>query len=138
MPLEVKKQISAYIKKHEHELKPMDLVGRGWKDIYLKEIVKEKTDSLNTPKREQINNFFEKLIGVEKLSNNWSDKNFINEFVSFRGTIAHQVRANKYVKIQDLRRYLEGVRTVVKETDLALYEHLKNYMDGYTPWNNTY
>lgn len=137
LPKEVKQQISNYVKKHDHELKPLDLVGKGWKDVYINEIVIVKADSLNTPKKEQIDDLFEKLIGIKKLSDHWSDKTFINDFVSFRGTIAHRIKADEYVKVHVLQQYLEGVRNVVKETDLTLYEYLKNYL-GRTPWNNTY
>lgn len=135
LPLLVQKELSRVVKEHKHELKPLELAGAGWEQVY-KAHVQEVMGSLNTPKAAPIDETYRRLLGWENPSSNWSlGKEFINEFVKTRGDIAHRGSDANYVRISDLRdKYIAGVCSTVIEHDNAACDFINNVSVGGRPW----
>lgn len=135
LPTDVKKTLSKFVAAHKHELKPFELAGQGWKKVYRDEIFRE-TEKLNTPKKANIDDLFLRYLGIDSISSNWTlgDIDFI---VSTRGSIAHRMKSDKYIKMIILKGFMEEIRQYVSETDKYLYAYLTGIV-GKTPWNNTY
>jgi hypothetical protein len=139
LPLPVQKELSRFVKDHKHELKPLELAGSGWEQVYIGH-VKEVMGGLNTPKAGPVDETYKKLLGWEKPSNSWTQgKIFINDFVKVRGDIAHQGSDAAYVKIGVLRnKYLENIHKTVIEHDNAACDFIyDNSFDGHrrrSPW----
>jgi hypothetical protein len=135
---EVQKEISKAVRDSSHELKPLYLSGDGWKQVY-QDHVDTLLNALHTPKSGKLNDYFKRLLGVEKISAVWKlSENTLDAFVSVRGDIAHRGRHADYVTINDLNTYRDQVRQYVVETDNAISAHLKAATKKTCkPWNVT-
>lgn len=135
LPLLVQKELSRVVKEHKHDLKPLELAGAGWEQVY-KAHVKEVMGSLNTPKAAPIDDTYKRLLGWENPSANWSrGKDFVNEFVKTRGDIAHRGSDANYVRINDLRdNYIAGICSTVVEHDNAACDFINLVSNGGRPW----
>ncbi len=137
LPKTVKKTISQYVRDSKHQLKPIGMAGDGWKTIY-SEIASEWVVGLNTPKSHNIDQGFRTLVGIEKLSENWSlGAAVVNSFVEVRGDIAHRGSDAGNVHMSTLKNaYKEQITKCVLETDNALSNYIRNAFSPTSyPWN---
>lgn len=137
LPLDVQKQLSFAVKADKNELGPLRLAGDGWKIVYA-EIVKGRTEGLNTPKSAKLIPLFSQLLGVADISLAWSSGvAALDEFVSNRGDIAHRGRHAKYVPIATLSANIDSVLLYAKETDNYVNDYLRTVIpSGKKPWKN--
>ncbi|MES1047223.1 hypothetical protein FOA22_22475 [Heyndrickxia oleronia] len=138
LPLDVKKVISREVVKEvkKNELAPLlKIHGDNWKDYYL-EIVWRDIEKLNTPKEKNINNLFKTYLGVDEITSNYRQST-LDDFISYRGEIAHRMKATEYLKIEIFTSYVKLINHLVEDTDIYLYSYLKG-LAAKTPWNNTY
>jgi hypothetical protein len=140
LPSNVKKTINNYVRKHDDESKPFSLIGDGWRNIYLEEIVVPAVGKINTPKSYIVDKLFSSYLGIENISNNWNNKDCIDDFISFRGNIAHRVKAekNEYVKVEYLEEQILIVRNAIITTDTVVAQFLSSTLQGRLPWNCVY
>lgn len=136
LPNQIQKEISSAVRASKHELKPLHLSGDGWKTVYC-DHVNDKLAGLHAPKSRILNDHFFKLLGIPKISSNWSlGENTRDEFVSVRGDIAHQGRHANYVTIGSLNVYRDQIRVFAVETDNFVSSFLKNAASkSHKPWN---
>lgn len=137
MPVEVKKNISKTIVKEfaRNGIAPFKkLTGDNWVDYYL-DLVWGDIETLNTPKKNQINGLFKVHLGIDEITSNYRE-NSLDDFVSLRGQIAHRMKAGEYLKLDKLKEHII-INHLVYDTDYYLYNYLKG-ITGKTPWNNTY
>jgi len=134
LPKTIKKHMALYAKNHKNELKPFLYAGDGWKSEIV-EIVKERTDSMHTPKSCIVDKLFMDLAGVKKLSDNWSiSSQRIDDFISQRGEIAHKGRDTaNYIKIGHLKDQHNNIVCIVNETDNFMADHIQSII-GRSPW----
>ena len=74
IPLPIRKATAKGLEADKNELKVWDLAGRGWKSVvtdYRNQIIREEIATFNTPKPNNVNTLFKKLLGVEKISKKW-------------------------------------------------------------------
>ena len=134
LPKSVQKELSNLVKNAKHELKPLELAGDGWESLYLNH-ANNLVGMLNTPKSAQINVLYKKLIGVPDISEKWTlGEQFINDFVSARGDIAHRGRDSTYVKIRKLINYRIQIIQTIIETDNYLADYICEIAGGNSPW----
>ncbi|KOR90342.1 HEPN domain-containing protein [Paenibacillus solani] len=133
LPEEVKKTIANYVKNHKDDNKVLKLADGGWKTLYLDEVVEPKLSGFNTPKVHNIKELSKKLIGYEEMLDCLcsADQSSINEFVKFRGHIAHNVRMSgeSYLSVEKLDEYVEGFQEIVNTIDNHLLSYLKTYIN---------
>jgi RiboL-PSP-HEPN len=138
LPREIKKTISKSIirKSAKNEIAPFECIhGDQWKDFYL-DIVSEEIGKLNTPKTQQINDLFNRYLGIDEICSNYRETT-LDDFISFRGEIAHRMKAKEYLKLDIFKGYVKLINHLVEDHDIYLYKYLKG-LAGKTPWNNTY
>lgn len=135
LPKPVKKELSRSVKESKHDLKPLELAGDGWKDLYRNHCA-EVLQGLNTPKSGNLDPLYTRFLGIDEMSSWWSlGKNTINNFVSSRGEIAHKGRDANYVTIVNLREYRQQVATTAIDVDNKLTEYLCQSTPGVErPW----
>ncbi len=134
LPKSVQKEIAKAVRESKHELKPLELAGDGWCDVYI-DHARVRAQHLNTPKSGNVDPLYKCLVGIEGLSDAWSvGANNIDDFVTTRGDIAHRGRAAGYVKIGKLRTYKDQVVRTVIDTDNALVDFLRDNIRGRAPW----
>jgi hypothetical protein len=135
LPKDVRKELSRHVKEHSHELKPLDLAGEGWRLVYLSH-AKELVMGLNTPKSNPIELLFKRLTGWANVTECWScGPDYINEFVSVRGDIAHKGSDADYVRLSTLREdYRVNIAETARETDNAACDYIHVIATGNRPW----
>jgi hypothetical protein len=121
-------------------MKIWDLAGPGWKTV----LVLHKgrcIDKFHTPKREQIDDLFEKIIGLKQLSSAWKWRGFsarrawdkLDTYVSLRGNIAHRVSFALCVTRGKVDDYLAlTYRLAVRSTN-RVRKYLRD-ITGKDPW----
>ncbi|ESU25223.1 hypothetical protein FLJC2902T_31640 [Flavobacterium limnosediminis JC2902] len=137
---QIKKTISAKVKNDNNEVKPIELAGMGWKDVWYN-YAKLETELLHTPKSNKLKLLFSTYLGIANYSSLWktTDPREIDEFVSDRGEIAHNGNKAKYITMTKLRKYQDLIIDNVIEIDSKMALELKN-MAGQTvlPWAQDY
>lgn len=135
LPRDVRKALAKHVKEAKNQLKPLELAGEGWKQVY-KDSVRLLAAGLNTPKSGPVDKLLQLSIGYASISDTWSEGAVnINTFVGARGDIAHRGRDTAYVTIRSLKQYKQSIETTVLETDNTVAIHLRDSTPGQAmPW----
>ena len=137
LPLPARKVISRRVKDAKHELKPLELAGNGWQDLYLA-FARADVGNLHSPKSENINRLMSDYLGTNlPIWEMWGcSRDDLDSFVGFRNSIAHKGRAmEKYIKYWEVGFSISLILTTVVETDNALSDHLAEILPSGRPWN---
>ena len=116
----------------------MNLCDEGWRQIYT-HMAENYANHMNTPNVKNLKDMFEKYLGVDP--SNLDSVRFMDQLdsiITFRGGIVHQVKANKYVHIEDVINYLKVINEIVIGIDMLIREHIKETYKVKVPWNDTY
>lgn len=134
LPRKVQQEIAKAVRESKHELKPLELAGEGWCNVYINHAL-ARVQGLNTPKSGNVNTLYHCLLGIPELSNSWSvGANSIDSFVTARGDIAHRGRDAQYVVIGNLIGYKDQIVRTVIDTDNFLADFLRQNTRGRAPW----
>ena len=134
LPEKVQKEIAKAVRDSKHELKPLQLAGEGWRNVYINHALAQ-VQGLNTPKSGNVDTMYHRLVGVPELSNSWSiGANNIDSFVTARGDIAHRGRDAQYVIFGRLIDYKGQIVRTVLDTDNFLADFLRQNTQGGAPW----
>jgi hypothetical protein len=138
LPDFVKKDLGKTIKDSKHDLRPLDMAGNGWKQVYL-DHANEALKGLNSPKAGNVDIVCKRFLGLDALSSKWTQgAQVLNDFVSVRGEIAHNARHAPYVPLVKLKEYVQQVWQYAVETDNEVSSHLKAASGTtFKPWNKT-
>lgn len=140
LPDPIKKKLSEKVKSARHELEPIRIAS-NWKAYYI-ESVKEQTEKINTPKHGIIQELFNKYLGIkgDDLLRKVPKLRAVNEIVTSRGEIAHNVFADEYLKADLVKEYYDIILELVKGIDVFLWEYLYDIVETKKkrPWQNTY
>jgi hypothetical protein len=135
----IKQTISSKVKLDKNEIKVIELAGLGWKKVWL-DYAKLETEMLNTPKSEKLNTLFKKYLGIDNYLNLWKcTSKEIDDFVSDRGSIAHNGNKAQYITMNKLRKYQDLIIENVIEIDSKIANELKKMtMQLNEPWKIEY
>lgn len=125
--------------------KAWSLAGDGWKSAMkgnLKGILAKTTGVLNTPKTEQVNELFNKTVGLPKISSSWfwqkksitTNEQFLDDLVVLRGSIAHRVMASKPVSKRHVVQVIDFVSMLAMKSHNATNQYVKKAI-GAEPWS---
>ena len=125
--------------------KAWDLAGNGWKQALrdnLSEILVRTIGALNTPKAKQVDELFEKTIGLKNLSSSWKWKGrtasqaskAIDDLVTLRGSIAHQVKTSSAVRKKHAKDGIHLISRVAAKTSNVVRVHVRARIGKY-PWS---
>ena len=139
LPRDVKSTLNKYVKVESNGTPPVDLCDEGWRIVYRK-IATEKTEKLNTPKKDQISVLFNDLVGIsEREVNDIQDIDKLNGVIKFRGDIAHRIYASSYVNIEQVIDNTNIINNVAKGLDKMILKKFRNtYPQNRLPWNEVY
>ncbi|MCV6588954.1 MAG: HEPN domain-containing protein [Marinobacterium sp.] len=135
LPKQAQKHLSKRVKEAKNELKPLELGGIGWKQLYVA-YCQEEAKAVNTPKTTVLFPLYERFIGLVDVSDSWPvDAEYVDSFVRVRGDIAHNGRSAKYITISELRDYYGSIQSLVFDQDNYLCGYLFNMVDNTVqPW----
>lgn len=136
----IKKTISTKVKNDLNEIKPIELAGMGWKNVWYN-YANLETELLHTPKSNKLKLLFHTYLGILDYTTLWktTTPNEIDSFVSDRGAIAHNGNKATYITMTKLRKYQDLIIENVIEIDSKMAIELKN-MSGLAvlPWTQDY
>lgn len=127
LPKALKKLVLAELKDDKHELALWDLADGGWRGVLqkrLKRLQDERNRKLNTPKTGNIEELFEKGLGITQISASWTWNGMsrtqaskkLDDYVSLRGQIAHRGSGIGSVRKSQVSDYYEHVTRLVGKT----------------------
>ncbi len=135
LPEPVQRTLGKKVKADKHELKALHLAGDGWRNV-LRNYAGHETESLNSPNSSVVNPLYHAYLAIDQLSQHWSlGAGSVDTFVRVRGEVAHCGRESRYVKITELRAYLDAVRHTAMDTEGFVGDHLREITGGRRPWN---
>lgn len=127
LPLHLKKVVAKELESDKNELAAWSLAAEGWRNVLqdrLSRLQEERNRKLNTPKTSEINDLFEKAVGIQSISSRWKGKGMssdsaeskLDNYVRLRGDIAHRGAASDKVKVSTASEYIVHVRKLVSAT----------------------
>jgi len=135
LPRPVKKHLAKRIRENKNELKLLELGGDGWREVFVT-YCQNEVRAINTPKTTILEPIYEKYIGLNDLSSMWSvDGQYITDFVSVRGSVAHNGRSSPYINLSELVEYNDTIKLTAKQTDNQICEYIFNLVTATVqPW----
>lgn len=137
LPKEIKKIIARDLKGDRNELSVWSLCGDGWKRILkerLDRLQEQRNKKLNTPKSQNIDDFFMQSIGLSSMSSSWKwakkmtasrAREKLDKYAILRGEIAHRGKSAKSVTKAQVEDYFDFIKKLVTKTDSAVNSHAK-------------
>ncbi|WP_157408227.1 HEPN domain-containing protein [Actinoplanes sp. N902-109] len=127
LPADLKKVVAKELEIEKHDLAVWRLSGDGWRTVIsdrLDQMQEERNKRLNTPKSGQIDDLFQKALGIAQISSSWRWKGMsaaharlkLDKYVSLRGAIAHRGSASASVKKADVTDYYQHIKDLVGKT----------------------
>jgi hypothetical protein len=127
LPEDLRKNIAKELKADQHELATWRLADDGWRKVIkdrLGRMQEERNRRLNTPKSAQIDELFDKALGLPRISSAWYWKSMpaeqarakLDKYVTLRGEIAHRGAASGSVKKTQVNDYYRHVKRLVGKT----------------------
>ena len=140
LPDNLKRALIKHInKKDQHDFKPLDLAGEGWRGI-LREMAQKHVDNFHTPRTRRAVDMFKEVLGVEDVSVFWSrDVAEVDGFVDARCEIAHRGAAAPYIRINDIHWYRQLIVQTARDTDRGVAEWVRDHgPHSRLPWVRRY
>jgi hypothetical protein len=147
LPATLRRAIARELEDSPHELAVWDLAGGGWRDVLrarLEYLGEERNRRLNTPKSANIDEFFKRALGIEKMSSHWEtpegspEQNAValDAFVELRNDIAHRGLNDIIVTKGVVKKFNNHIQRLAASTESAV-EDLVEASTGRRPWNPT-
>lgn len=148
LPKELRKQIAKELEKDANDLAVWSLADDGWRDCLkkrLKDLQEARNRKLNTPKSGNIEELFERALGLPKISASWKwptkmtvqrSKAKLDKFVTLRGAIAHRGSDSKSVRKAQVTDYFDFIQKIAAETGGKVNSHVKG-ITGKPLWTTT-
>ena len=136
LPERVKQVLSRKVRNAKHDLKPLELAGDGWREVYFA-YARDDVGKMHSPKAGNIQDLMSDYLGMtEQLADAWTcGRDGLNNFVGLRNSIAHKGRREKgYTKFWEVLEAVEMIHTTAIETDNFVLAHLAVYL-GKRPWH---
>jgi hypothetical protein len=136
LPKDLKKVIAKEIVNNENELKVWDLSDEKWRKVIsdrLNEYHNQRNWKFNSPKSQQVINFFKEYLGIVDISKNWAYKKLstkeckemLNEIVEVRGAIAHRGHSPKKITLKLAKDYSGFLKKIISKTGGSVNTHVK-------------
>jgi hypothetical protein len=135
LPEELRKQVSAELRKQAHDLEIWKLADNGWRQYLtkrLEEMRAVRNRKLNTPKTENINALFLTAVGIPDVSRAWSWAKMpanrasakLDGYITLRGAIAHRGSHSKSVRKGQAEDYFALVQKLASISGGQVNSHV--------------
>lgn len=138
IPVKVRVRASQSIRESKDECRVWDLADDNWR-VVLRDYKSELIAPFNTPKTKNIDDLYDRLLDIQKLSSCWywqkmsrqSASERLDKFVVLRGGIAHRVSAARAVTKKDVQDYRRFARQLAVKSANTVRTHLHGLMGTY-------
>jgi hypothetical protein len=145
IPYSVLTKASNDLKNDKDVRKIWDLADDGWKNILIKykgQIINRELDYFHVPRPNNIDDLYEKLLGINAITKRWKWKKMsnssaiktLNNFIDLRGEIAHKLTSSRNVLKKDVVHYAHFINCcgVILHNEVTI--HLQSLI-GKAPWD---
>lgn len=144
LPLELRKQVARDLADDKNTLAAWKLAGDGWRSVLVSRLVslqEARNRKLNTPNAQQIDDFFHRTLGIEKISDSWHWANMnaqraaekLDEYLIVRHEVAHRGNAAFTIWQYDVNECYNHVWRLVERTATEIAGILTG-ATGVSPW----
>lgn len=134
-PFSVLAKASKELKNDKDDRRVWELAGKGWiktLEEYQKTTLEKEIDHFHVPRPENIDELFLKLLGVNKITSNWTWRKMTNEnaikllnkYIDMRGEIAHNVKTVSSITKKDVDEY----RVFLNRAAVILNNRIVNHL----------
>ena len=120
------------------------IADSGWRKVltkYKENSFKKEIDYFHVPRPANIDELFDKLIGLGNLSKTWTWKGqnnsdtikTLNELIDLRGNIAHKIKIDDSIRKQDVLYYLNFINNLTVATNNVVAKYVEKRV-GQKPW----
>lgn len=134
LPPALARRIARELRADKHELSPWKLAGDGWRELTLLRVPQIARNTIfNTPKPDQVDDLFEKSIGLVALSSSWTPvhgsseddvREALRQYIELRGAIAHGDRDGTPMTKSQLSEFFQTVQHLVGQTEVVVANYL--------------
>jgi hypothetical protein len=144
LPKKLKQDLAADLKADRDDLAILALAGDGWRKVLLGRLgtyTATRNYRFNSPKPAQIDELFQKALGITAISNFWhwevsktkrsaqpstmtaeESRKMLTEYIELRGAIAHRGDLERVVTVWHAQQFYELVKRLVSKTGGAVSE----------------
>lgn len=144
IPFNVLTKASNDLKNDKDNRKIWELADTGWKTVlskYKNQIINKELDYFHVPRPENINDLYEKLLGINTITKYWKWKRMnnnsviktLNDFIDLRGEIAHKLKSSRSILKKDVLYYTKFINCCGVILHNATTMHLEK-TTGKSPW----
>lgn len=152
LPKRLRQDLARDLKEDKNELAVWNLAGDGWRSALtsrLETYTKSRNGRFNTPKPSQVDDLFDKALGIPQVSDTWKvrkprrsakdlmtpeeARHQLTAFVELRGAIAHRGYADADVTYTQVDDYYTLVGRIVAKTGGHVNTHVKK-LTGVPLW----
>ena len=138
LPLEIRKVISKELKNEKNELSVWEVADDKWRSYLTSRLDRMKTERnrrLNNPKSANVDELFEKTLGLKNVSSTWrwskrltikGTRDKLNKFIELRGEIAHRGKSADTVKKAQVIDYRNFIESLAAKTGGKVNSHVKS------------
>jgi RiboL-PSP-HEPN len=145
LPKVVRTRIGQSIKDDNNVIKAWELASSGWQNVlrnYKQQLLHTYVSFFNTPKAGNVDDLFAALLGLDRVSNNWSWQRLTSQgardrlanYIELRGSIAHRVRASQAVHKKAVNDYADFITGLAVRTANVTRTHVHSLVKAY-PWD---
>lgn len=138
-------QASQFLVDDNDKRRVWELAGSGWKRVieeYKNNVLKQEINFFHVPRTDNINELFEKILGIKSITSNffWNQMSnekalfLLDEFVNLRGEISHKVKTKNKVWKKDIIFYKNFLSKLAIIMHNRVTDHL-DYSTGSKPWD---
>lgn len=136
LPKEIKRQVAAEVKAAKDEIEVWKLADEGWRKFIQTRLgtMKETRDrSFNSPKSQNIADFFRKALGIEDVRKSWTFDGlapqdasaWLDALIEVRGQIAHRGRIQERLDKETTAAHMAFLRKLVSKTGGCVNAHVR-------------
>lgn len=145
LPTALRRTIARELEQSPQDLAVWALAGSGWRNVLrtrLNDLQEERNRRLNTPKSANIDEFFKRALGIDKMSSKWATPRVSTEenaskldgFIDLRNEIAHRGGRDTAVTKTLVKNFNNHVQRLSKLTESAVGELVEPSI-GRSPWD---
>ena len=144
IPLPLMRLAAKGLEEHTDELKVWDLAGDGWKTVvtnYRDEVIRKNISTFHTPKPQNVDDLFKKLLGIKTMSSRWrwqgmgpsSASTKLRKFIETRGAIAHRGNLTQPVTRNYVKGHARFISRLSERTANVVRSNVNSQVGSY-PW----
>ena len=141
----VRKHVVTHVRDDKNDLAMWALADSGWRQVlttYRESVLRKRVSPLNTPSAENVDDLYDALLGLQKVSDCWrrhkmtpdQARTRLQAIIKLRGDIAHRTRATRTILKNDVREAADLAAELASMTANRVRQHVHGLVGSF-PWD---